>query len=253
MLLFLWLTLVYSGMAGAGCHHFRCFWRRWAGAQCAVCHSAGADGFFAGGAAPGQVESALGFDVSNYHLLLYASQLVLLQNFLPILFCDFYGKRGPGGSVFGRLPCLPLGKTCFSFCSWQCRWCLRQCMAGAFGASQARSAGRSLSSWGGLAVLFYFAVTWLLPFGAPMGSLPRDVSQCEQSQRVCSPAGAWDGVCPDVKWTVTGGGGSGSLVLPESTEPAPHRGETRPNGGPGISGDGGTASGHQSQCAGNRL
>ena len=67
-----------------------------------------------------------------------------------------------------------------------------------------------------------------------MGSLPTDVSQCERSQRICSPAGAWDGVRPGCEMDGDRRGRPGS-GLPESTEPAPHRGEARPNDGPGTS------------------
>ena len=240
-------------MAGAGCHHFRCFLAEWAGAQCAVCHSAGADGFFTGGAAPGQVESALGFDVSNYHLFAVRFTAGLLQNFLPILFCDFYGKRGPGGSVLEGCP----------VCHWEkpVSPSAPGSAAGACGSvwqahlelpRQGQLEGLCLPGGTGSAVLFRCDLA-ASPLGHRRGVSLRDVSQCERSQRICGPAGAWDGVRPGCEMD---GDRRGRLRLSGFAgvyRACPHRGETRPNDGPGISGDGGTASGHQSQCAGNRL
>ncbi len=126
-------------------------------------------------------------------------------------------------------------KTCFSFCSWQCRWCL----AAVYGRRIWSFPGKV--SWkvsvfpGGLAVLFYFAVTWLLPlWGTGRGVSLRMFHNVNGVKESAAQLGLGTAFARDVKWTVTGGGGL-ALVCRSLQSLPPTEGEARPNDGPGIS------------------
>lgn len=73
---------------------------------------------------------------------------------------------------------------------------------------------------GGVTVLCYFVITWILPLWGTDAQSPysmfHNVNGLKES---AAQLGLGTAFSRDVKWTVTGGGGSGSLVLPESTDP----------------------------------
>src|SRR5699024_4355178 len=73
---------------------------------------------------------------------------------------------------------------------------------------------------GGVTVLSYFVITWILPLWGTDAQSPYSMfHNVNGLKEAAAQLGLGTAFSRDVKWTVTGGGGSGSLVLPESTDP----------------------------------
>ena len=218
LLLFLWLALVYSEIVVRAVPFPQCSGRAglWLGMLFAI-PSAMLVFLLATQFKPKWNRIVvLVFLAATY--LLYASQLVYYKVFSLVLFCHLHGQCRTGCAVLAG--CLVYNLEKFNQIAD---------FGGAVdfygGVGQAlfwfsgRRPRQSSVFLGGVTVLCYFVITWILPLWGTDAQSPYSMFHNVNGLKNPPPSWDWVRLFPDVKWTVTGGGGSGSLVLPESTDP----------------------------------
>lgn len=232
LLLFLWLALVYSEWLVRAVTISAAFWRSGLVLSMLFAIPLALAAFLLAVQFRGRWNRAivLIFLIAMY--LLYASQLVYYK-----IFFQFYSatSMGNAGQVvqFWKVALAAIWKNLIPLLFLAVPLVFAAIWGRRIWGFRGRVGWRVSAFLGGLAVLSYFAVTWLLPLWGTDAESPYgmfyNVNGVKES---AAQLGLETAFARDVKWTVTGGGGSGSLVLPEPTEPAPT--ETEPASTEGI-------------------
>ena len=221
LLLFLWLTLVYSEWLVRAVTISAAFWRSGLVLSVLFAIPLALTVFLLAVQLRARWSRILVLMFLIITYLLYASQLVYYK-----IFFQFYSatSMGNAGQVvqFWKVALSAIGKNLFLLLLLAVPLVLAAVYGRRIWSFPGKVSWKVSVFLGGLAVLFYFAVTWLLPLWGTDGESPygmfHNVNGVKES---AAQLGLGTAFARDVKWTVTGGGGSGSLVLPESTEPAP--------------------------------
>ncbi len=171
LLLFLWLTLVYSEWLVRAVTISAAFWRSGLVLSVLFAIPLALTVFLLAVQLRARWSRLLVLMFLIITYLLYASQLVYYK-----IFFQFYSatSMGNAGQVvqFWKVALSAIGKNLFLLLLLAVPLVLAAVYGRRIWSFPGKVSWKVSVFLGGLAVLFYFAVTWLLPFGAPTGSLP---------------------------------------------------------------------------------
>ncbi len=221
VLLFLWLTLIYSEWLVRSATISAAFWRAglWLSVLFAFPPALAVFVLSAQFRKRGNRAVVLAFLGIVY--LLYASQLVYYK-----IFFQFYSatSMGNAGQVvqFWKVALAAIGKNLVLLLLLAVPLVVAAVWGRRILGSRGKMRRNASVLLAGVTVLSYFVVIWMLPLWGTDAESPYamfyNVSGIKES---AAQLGLGTAFARDVKWTVTGGGGSGALVLPEPSEPAP--------------------------------